>query len=569
MMKKLFFLSLLFFIACSDKSPDINQSELEMKEPAFKTIQEQIAEWYRLQEEAGGLNRQQSPLNRPADQGRDEPPEDNIPPEDGDRALPPPEERAGGEPPAPPADSDRPPEEPPPSGEVAEEDAPPPSDAGGGGDVIREEESPPPAAEAEPPPAETPPETRTRTVQAAPRRLVAVPEECDAALGLRSAGVGCVCNEAAGFFTPPNGYEPRDSQGNRRCLQRIQGAILGMRVGPFSDDGTDSAEKLDFLLCKNPINPSNSVYGGDCLRRTLPSSRNTLALDRNTTGMATFNQLASENKFYPDDAKYFYIASNASNSDRLLLAGVSLQLKLSGEPLYKYFYTNGCVWRYIEKEGGHNWYAPFSIDNDDAWCFFFDTPLNRGTDSEVSAEIPLSAELSAETQAWIDSNWNGGMITKVSRSRYARQLIAKFSLESYDDFGSDDDPGTFFAGEAGIGAKTLYGFTVYNGLHRTEDRYRIRIFGNDAWRPSQVRVLHVKPGTPENLIDFENPRCKGEVVSPGIWFSSDPYGDAGSHAVWPNNRDTRSLQMSNCYLPFENGFPEIDDPTVRTYIRLR
>lgn len=176
----LFLLPAILLVACSDKkSPEIFQGELELGTPVKTTIQDQITEWYRLQEEE---RRRLDEQRRPPDQPPDEPPEE------GDLALNPPgretppdlaerpeDEEVAPEGEAPPVEGDAPAEagvEAEPLGREERE----PEDGGVVGDVgERDVEEGPRFGGDESPPAETPEERPRVSAQASPPRARSAP----------------------------------------------------------------------------------------------------------------------------------------------------------------------------------------------------------------------------------------------------------------------------------------------------------------------------------------------------------------------------------------------------------
>lgn len=381
---------------------------------------------------------------------------------------------------------------------------------------------------------------------------------CEPSRGFIQRPEGCVCDGTRGFHTPPEGYDPRDSQGRRRCLRKISKAILTLHVGSFQAARSDDATNIIFQICNRPpslilnSNPSDRNCFSVRLtpRNTLwENSKEVIEYTRDgivsgglsITGAAYSHSRYSEKElgqlYYPDDVQYLMIRPYGDVEDALFFSALKFEIETGEGSLRTLLYDNHCVNRWIKKpDTNASYVSPHSIHFDDAWCFYIETASQdqANTSCDVSVRIPLDdAGLLEPSAEWIQSE---GAISSPNIT------LPYFSpLSSHMEYLLDHDDYTDFA----RGARTTYGFTVYDGHSRMEDKYQLRIDCGDAWKPHIAKAAHILPGA---AVFLNSGYCAMDVTPIDRWLSTQTSDDSGrAKPTWPNPaQEYHSLRGGDC-----------------------
>lgn len=385
--------------------------------------------------------------------------------------------------------------------------------------------------------------------------------ECNATRGLIRENGRCVCNEEAGFYTPPAGYTQEDS-GGKRCLRKVSQANLTLYVGSIAESGIGNVYQRDnilFEICKEP--PLLSVVDTRCfVSKFHPSvdlarhGRPGIQFGRthvNTAG----NRVSSsslrisakriEQLYYPDDVQYLMLRPNPDdpNTDELFLAGLKCEIETGEGAPPVVVYDNRLLHRWIGKDGSDFHLSPISIHHDDAWFVYIETPgyFDEGTNCGISLRIPLSTNgnLPNTTRTWIrETSYHTDWVPTLSLPSSVNALLVSLGYSDYDDFGHNADEGVVLGGEGALGAKTTYAFTVYDGHYRMQDKYSLWTDCGDAWKPHKVKVAHIMPGFRPFL---NRGMCAMDVRTVDRWLSTDT--DEGQLS-WPSTN--RTLRIGDC-----------------------
>lgn len=336
---------------------------------------------------------------------------------------------------------------------------------------------------------------------------------------------------AAGATTeetdPPS---PKDPAG-----KKVIGLTLHFQTGPLENMGRDGTGKVMFDLCKT----ENFDDLATCFRaRFNDQDPSHLTLDKGRHESIEFHKYPRltdnsrrglESLVYPDDLKFFRLASDPDNKidDGWFVQGVELLVQLKGEEKPKMIYRNPCAGRWVENEqsggsahpnpGNLGSYSPHSIENDDAFCVYMETgdADNAGADNvTISALVPMDAGQSFDdtTNSWI-ADYNPGEAPQIKVE--GNHFRVPLHHDHWDDYGVSD------------GAS--YAFTVYNGMHRMDEgKIRLSTDGRDGMLLHRVRAYHFKPGDPEFL---EKNKCLYEQFTPNQWLENEPNEETEPN--WP------------------------------------
>lgn len=223
---------------------------------------------------------------------------------------------------------------------------------------------------------------------------------------------------------------------------------------------------------------------------------------------------------YPRDFKYFKVES--TSDDGWLMQGVELRVQFKGKSDWTTIYRNPCVGRWIQKDGDIDQYSFHSIENDQAFCSYFETSTpsfmpspstNTDPDCRMQVDLRLSGGSRSDTPFSHDARaWQAAYNTAADETD--RTKIMSLSASSAPSY--DGNVGVRLGYEAiddfKSGVKTSYSWTVpdYNcGAHCSPDvAYKLHCASQgdtDTNNSDDMKfkraIWHFMPGRKEFLAD--------------------------------------------------------------------